>query len=148
MEPIFVGREKEIRLAIKSWNQQQIHEYLLQRDVEWLFNPPAASHFGGVWERCIRSVCKILAALLREQELDEESLPTLMCEVESILNGSPLTNVSNDPKDPEALTPNHLLLLRAGPTLPPGTFTKEDCYSRRRWRQVQYLADQFWHSWT
>jgi len=25
---------------------------------------------------------------------------------------------------------------------------KEDIYSRRRWRQVQYLADLFWRRWT
>lgn len=144
----FVSGEKEIRLAIKAWNHNQIHEFLLQRETQWLFNPPGGSHHGGAWERCIRSVRKILAALLREQRLDDESLPTLMCEVESILNGRPLTAVSNDPRDLEALTPNHLLLLRSGPTLPPGIFTKHDCYSRRRWRQIQYLANQFWQRWT
>ena len=83
-------------------------------------------------------------ALLKEQPLDDEGLLTLMCEVESIINGRPITKVSDDPKDLEALTPNHLLLLRAGPPLHPGAFTKEDNYSRRRWRQVQYLADVFW----
>lgn len=44
------------------------------------------------------------------------------------------------------MTPNHLLLLRSGPTLPPGSFVKEDFY-RKRWRQVQYLADLLWHRW-
>ena len=63
------------------------------------------------------------------------------------MNGRPLTKVSDDPRDLEALTPNHLLLLQSGPTLPPGVFTKGDTYSRRRWRQVQYLADVFWRRW-
>ena len=71
-----------------------------------------------------------------------------MCVVEGIINGCPITAVSEDPNDLEALTPNHLLLLRAGPTLPPGEFEKNDVYSRRRWRQVQYLADVFWRRWT
>ena len=141
----FVSGEKEIRLAIKKWNHQQINEFLLQRDVQWIFNPPGGSHHGGVWERCIRSVRRLLAAILREQTLDDESLPTLMCEIESTIR--PLTNVSNDPRDLEAITPSHLLLLRSGPGLPPGNFRMEDCYSRRRWRQVQYLADQFWQRW-
>ena len=143
-----VSGGKEIRQAIKKWNQQQINEFLLQRDIQWLFNPPGGSHHGGIWERCIRSVRKVLAALLHEQRLDDESLPTFLCEVEAILNGRPLTSVSNDPRDLEALTPNHLLLLRAGADLPPGMFTKEDCYSRRKWRHVQYLSDQFWRHWT
>ncbi|KAK3698423.1 hypothetical protein QZH41_001199 [Actinostola sp. cb2023] len=86
-------------------------------------------------------------AILKEQTVDDEGLLTLMCEVESIINGRPITKVSDDPKDLEALTPNHLLLLKSGITLPPGIFRKEDQYSRRRWRQVQYLADVFWRLW-
>ena len=89
-----------------------------------------------------------MAALVKEQTLDDEGLLTLTCEVEAIVNGRPITKVSDDPRDPEALTPNHLLLLRSGPALPPGLFTKVDSYSRRRWRQVQYLADVFWRRWT
>lgn len=34
-----------------------------------------------------------------------------MYEVESIMNGRPITIVSSDPRDPELLTPNHLLLI-------------------------------------
>lgn len=36
--------------------------------------------------------------------------------------------------------PNHLLLKRK-PALPPGVFEPQDQYLKRRWRQVQYLAD-------
>ena len=64
-----------------------------------------------------------------------------------IINGRPSTKVSDNPRDPEALTPNHLLLLRSGPTLSPGVFAKEDRYSRQRWRHVQYLTDVFWRRW-
>ena len=61
---------------------------------------------GGVWERIIRSVRKILRTLLREQLVSGEALRTLMAEVESILNSRPLTQNSESPADPEALTPN------------------------------------------
>ena len=88
-----------------------------------------------------------MKALLQDQPLDDEGLLTLLCEVESIINGRPLTKVSDDPRDPEALTPNHLLLLRSGPTLPPGAFAKDDRFSCRRWRHVQYLANVFWRRW-
>lgn len=56
--------------------------------------------------------------------------------------------VSDDPRDPEALTPNHLLLLCWGPTLAPGVFSKDDCYSRCRWRHTYYMTDVFWRRWT
>ena len=143
----FVKGEKELRQAVNAWNQQQVHEFLLQHEIKWTFNPPTGSHHGGVWERCIRTVRKVMKAITREQVLDDEGLHTLMCEVESVVNGRPITKVSDDPRDLEALTPNHLLLLRPGITAPPGKFTKDDIYSRRRWRQVQYLVGVFWRRW-
>ena len=79
--------------------------------------------------------------------MNDEMLRTVMSEVQAILNSRPLTPVSSDPKDLEPLTPNHLLLLRANPNLPPGIFTKEDTYCKRRWRQVQYISDVFWKRW-
>ena len=112
-----------------------------------MFNPPAASHHGGVWERLIRSTRKILGALTKGQVLDDEGLQTLLCEAESIINGRPLTKVSDDPNDLEPLKPNHLLLLRQNESLPLGLFEKNDTCSRRRWRQVQYLANVSWGRW-
>ena len=123
----------------EMWNEAQTHECLLQHDIKSILNPPTASHSGGVWERCIRTVTKVMKALLKQQVLDDESLNTLMCEVESIVNERPITKVSDDPRDLNALTPNHLLLLRAGTAMPPGVFSKEDDYTCRRWRQLQYL---------
>ncbi|XP_071494941.1 uncharacterized protein [Diadema antillarum] len=102
---------------------------------------------GGIWERVIRAVRRILSGLLKEQLVTDEALTTLMTEVEAILNARPLTQLSMDSNDDEPLTPNHLLLLRQNPSLPPGAFSKEDSYHRRRWRQVQHLADQFWKRW-
>lgn len=124
-----------------------MQDTLRQKGVEWIFNPPTGSHFGGIWERQIRSVRKILKSVLKEQTVTDECLQTLMCEVEAIINDRPITNSSSDPNDLEALTPNHLLLMKRQPSLPPGLFDKEDLYSRRRWKQVQYLADLFWRRW-
>ena len=144
----FVGAQREIREAIKSWNQDQIHNTLLQKGINWIFHPPAGSHHGGVWERLIRSVRKVLNSTLNLQNLDEEGLHTVLCEVEAILNSRPITKASTDPNDLEALTPNHLWFLKTKPSLPPGQFQREDIYARRRWRQVQYMSDLFWKRWT
>ena len=143
----FVSGEREIRAAIEEWNQQKIQRFLVQQNIDWLFNPPSGSHHGGVWERCIRTARKLLVALLKQPTVDDECLATVMCEVESIMNSRPLTKVSDDPMDLEALTPNHLLLLRPGPSLPPGIFKEADSYSKRRWKQAQYLSDIFWRRW-
>ena len=143
----FVGGNKELSSAISQWNVQQIHGFFLQKHIKCMFNTPSGSHHGDVWERCIRTVRKVLNAVLKEQALDDEGLSTLMCEVEAIVNSRPITKFSDDPSHCEALTPNHLLLLRSGPCLPPGSFSKEDSHCRRRWRQVQYLAEVFWRRW-
>ena len=142
----FTGAQLELRRALEQWNQAHIDDFLQRREIQWIFNPPGASHMGGVWERQIRTVRSVLRGLLPLQVLDEEALTTLMCIVEGIVNGRPITRISDDPKDLAPLTPNHLLLLRSGPTHPPGVFVKQDLY-RRRWRQVQYMADVFWKRW-
>ena len=72
---------------------------------------------------------------------------TVFTEVESVLNSRPLCAVSDDPNDCEPVTPNHLLLQRPVPTLPPGSFVKEDIYARNNLRQTQILADHFWKRW-
>ena len=144
----FVGAERELRRSLKEWNRARIHDFLLQRDIEWHFNPPRASHMGGVWERMIRSVRMLLNPLLKEKRINDEGMLTLLCSVEAIINGRPLTAVSDDPNDLSALTPNDLLIPGTPRQLPLGLFRQEDQYVRRRWRQVQYLADVFWRRWT
>ena len=75
-------------------------------------------------------------------------MQTLFCEVDSILNSRPITTVSEDESDTEALTPNHIHLLQSHPAFPPGLFQKRDIYIKQRWKQVQYLSDLFWKRWT
>eukprot|EP00057_Strongylocentrotus_purpuratus_P011740 XP_011666214.1 PREDICTED: uncharacterized protein LOC105439199 [Strongylocentrotus purpuratus] len=54
----------------------------------------------------------------------------------------------NDPSADAPLTPNHLLTLkRTVPLPPPGQFVKEDVYTRKAWRRVQFLLEQFWSRW-
>jgi len=143
-----VAADKEIKESVSEWNLEYIGTALAQRNIDWYFNTPSASHFGGFYERLIRSIRKVFNALLNCQnvKLYDEELLTLMCEVECVLNNRPLTDVPDDPRN-VALTPNHLLLLNAGITFPPGLFNKDESYVKRRWRQVQYLVEQFWSRW-
>ena len=72
--------------------------------------------------------------------MSDNVLVTLVVEVESILNSRLFTPVTIEPEANVPLTPNHLLLLCKSPNLPPGTFSNEENYSTRRWRQIQYLS--------
>ena len=150
----FVGGRNELNAALREVNTDSVKNFLVTQDcdlIEFKMNVPSASHMGGIWERLIRTVRSVLSGLLEDhaQQLDDESLRTLFTEAENIVNSRPLTidNLS-DPDAPEPITPNHLLTLKAKVVLPPpGNFSRPDLYSRRRWRRIQYLSDQFWRRW-
>ena len=144
----FVSTNRELKQAIAELNHSKIQKSLMQDGIKWTFNPPYGAHHGGVWERLVQDVKRLLRSVTNQQALDDEALQTVFCEAEAILNDRPITTSSGDPNDIEALTPNHLLQLKGKPILPPGLFKKDDLYARRRWRQVQYIADLFWKRWT
>lgn len=85
-----------------------------------------------------------MKAQLKQQVLDYESLSVLVCEVESIINGKPITKVSDGPRDFNALKPNHLLVPRLVTAVLLGVLSKEDNYACNRWRQAQYFCDIVW----
>ena len=114
----FVGTEREFAEYVAAWNKEGIEEHLVQRGIRWKFNPPAAPHFGGVWERLVRSCKKAMYAVLGNRSVTEDVLSTTMCIVEQTLNARPLTPVSSDVNDLEALTPNHFLLGNRNVCLP------------------------------
>ena len=70
MARTYVGAEKELRKHIDKWNQSRIHESMLQRNMEWVFNPPPASHFGGIWERQIRTIRKVMVSHTEGTNID------------------------------------------------------------------------------
>jgi hypothetical protein len=143
----FIGAERELREAVSNLDQPQLREFLLNQEIEWIFNPPASSHMGGVWERLIRSTRQVLKSLLHEQIVDDEALCTVLCQVENIINSRPLTYVSDDVRDPQPISPNDLLQQRTPTVFPSGQFLTTDIYARRRWRQVAYIATVFWSRW-
>ncbi|XP_070549159.1 uncharacterized protein [Ptychodera flava] len=145
-----VGSEKELRQILERLDQSKMNDVLCVEGVEWHFNPPTASHFGGVWERMIRTTRKILFSLFREQPriVDDETLSTVFCEAENIINNRPLTTTSSNPtNDLLPLTPNMIIHPQAKVLSSPGVFEKNDIYARKRWRQAQYLVDVFWFRW-
>ena len=88
-----VGAQTELKKALEEMDHDDIQSRLTKDFnsdwvIKWKRNPPAASHMGGVWERQIRCVRSILSALMREygHALDDESLRTLMTEIECIIN--------------------------------------------------------------
>ena len=143
----FVGAEKEIREGLKRLNKEQIINQLSQDAIQWNFNPPASPHFGGAWERLVRSTKRALKAIAGKQRVTDEALLTFMAEAESLVNSRPLTPLSSGCKDLEALTPNHFLLGRANLNLPLDVVSDGDLCSRKRWKHAQVMTNHFWRRW-
>ena len=143
----FIGAERELKECLDRMEQAKISDTLSQDGIQWFFNPPSAPHFGGVWERLVKSAKKALKITLNGQLVNDETLLTFIAETESLLNSRPLTHVSVDPLDLEAITPNHFLIGRNSPNVPPDVFDERDLCSRKRWRQAQTLTDHFWRRW-
>ncbi|XP_073949021.1 uncharacterized protein [Choristoneura fumiferana] len=125
----FRGADTELRAAYEEWLPEL-------RDI--------GLRHRGAWERLVRSVKTALTATLFSRAPKEEVLVTLLAEAEQTVNARPLTHVSVDPCDEEALTPSHFLLGGPAGTPPTGTCDEAD---RRAWRASQALANHFWARW-
>jgi len=137
----FVGTETELQRTLCECNTNFLAEQIRQHGIWWQFNPPLESHMGGVWERSIRSAKKIFNALLLQQRVTSECLSTLMMEVEYKLNSWPLIPILLNPEAQEPLAPNHFAAVWSQRcVITPGLYLKSDCYSRNRWKQIQYLV--------
>ena len=143
----FVGAVNELAKCLQQLDQERIASSLIRRGVKWTFNPPAAPHFGGAWERLIGTAKRALGSVLSGQTLTDEVLETALVQAEGLMNSRPLTYLSADPADPQPLTPNHLILGRANPNLPPDLVDEKGISSKKRWRQAQSIATQFWRRW-
>ncbi len=147
----FIGARNELNAAVKEMDVDKIKRELMKDKCDMLeLNPnvPHASHMGGIWEQQIRTARNVLRILLSNhgRQLDDESLCTVMIEAEAIVNSRPLTTESTFELTP--LSPNNLLTMKSDVVLPPpGDFQRADIYSRKPWRRIQYLANEFWNQW-
>lgn len=64
------------------------------------------------------------------------------------MNKSPLTVENLNNPQSQVLTLNYLLTTKSKIILPPpGKFVRPDLYVRKRWRRLQYLANEFLYRW-
>jgi transposase InsO family protein len=78
----FVGAQRQLAECLDNLNQSAIITHLNRKRTKWYFNPPAAPHFGGVWERMVRAAKEALSAVLGRQRLTDELLVTTLTHVE------------------------------------------------------------------
>ena len=81
---------------------------------------------GGFWERLIGLTKIAIKKTLGRTHVSLLVLQTIVVEVELILNNRPLTYLSDDVRDPEPLTPSHMLYGRMLNNLPYELVSQED----------------------
>lgn len=140
----FHGAANEIQRNIEY---EEIQQRMVMDGTSWVFIPPASPHFGGCWERMIRTVKIALSAVLNEKIPKDETLHTFLVEIENLINSRPITFVSDDPEDAQSLTPNMLLKGRQESIIIHGHFERRDELLRKQWRISQLWAQEFWNRW-
>ena len=108
----FVGISAEPIPTFQEMDHNKFGDFLEKNGGDWMVwkrNPALASNMEGAWEGQVRSSCSILNSLLKTHgsNLTEESLQTLVVEVEAIVNSRPLTTeVINYATSLAPLSPN------------------------------------------
>ena len=100
---------------------------------------------GGTMEALVKLTKKSLKVVLNEKRVSEETLNTLLAEVESILNNRPLTVISDKVNDLQPLTPNHFLIGRSSHNNQFVKVSENHVNCRIRWKPVQAISTMFWN---
>ncbi|XP_008185551.1 uncharacterized protein LOC103310118 [Acyrthosiphon pisum] len=142
----YVGAAKQIKTLLETNNARQAISSKIQ--CEWHFNPPAAPHFGGLWEAAIKSTKIHLKKVVGTQIYTVEELTTLAVRIEGVLNSRPLQPLSSDPNDLEALTPGHFLIGQPLLAIPEENVLDVATNRLRRWELIRQALQSFWRRWS
>ncbi|XP_046557778.1 uncharacterized protein LOC124266970 [Haliotis rubra] len=103
----FVGSVKESKEVFLLLDESAVRHSLANKGIKWCFNPPHASHFGGVFETMIKAAKRGIFAILSGGDVTDEELMTAFTGAEALINSRPFTYQSAHPHDSTPLTPNH-----------------------------------------
>ena len=98
---------------------------------------------GGAWESTVKLTKKVMKVVMKDRTYYEESLITLLCEIEAMLNSRPLLQRSTNSSDFDALTPDDFIIKKLDNFMP-GDFNKDDISSRKKFKSVQSYSNEFW----
>lgn len=132
--------------AINNYNEE-LKNQLLKFKTKFIFNPPAAPWFGGIWERNIGSMKYHLKRVVGDKKLTFEEFSTVLIQIEACLNSRPLCPLPDNPEECDALTPGHFLV--GGALTAPIESTLMETQENRlsRWERCTKMQQEFWEKW-
>nr|XP_046491130.1 uncharacterized protein LOC124223331 [Neodiprion pinetum] len=145
----FHGADSEIKAMFQRASEfyQRAAALLANDGTDWSFIPPNAPHYGGLWEAGVKSVRHHLKRVMGEHTLTFEELSTVLVEIEACLNSRPLSALSSDLEDLQALTPFHFLGGSTSALLPEEDLSDEPQNRLNRFQLLQRIRNQFWRRW-
>lgn len=147
----FVGSTTELTKAQEKAMREQMKEIaaLLANDgVRWEFNPPTASHFGGIWEAAVKSMKYHLRRIVGSAHLTFKEIATVLCQIQGALNSRPICSLTDDVEDVNYLTPGHFLMGTSPATLPEESLLDINENRLTKWQRTQRMYQQFWKKWS
>ena len=103
----FVGGNNLLLSMAQEW-KNKVDAWSLNQLVKFEFIPAHSPHRGGIWERLIKSLKRILQSLMNGTVYIDQ-FRTLLAVAAGIINRRPLTRCSDDPNDFMPLTPMSFL---------------------------------------
>lgn len=146
----FIGAKNILQIegeqALLDYNTHVKRE-LANLNTIFHFNPSASPWMGGIWERGVGSIKYHLKRTIGGRILSYEEMSTVLTQIEAILNSRPISPLSENPDDLEALTPGHFLVGSAllAPIEPNLMKVKENRLSD--WQLCVRLKQEFWQNW-
>ena len=143
---VISDNQTTFKKAAKMLSEAKSDSCFLDNHVQWKFITEQSPFCGGFYERLNHLLKVPLRKILGKALLTYVELYTIVTDIESSINQRPLTHQSQDPKDPEALTPSHLALGRSLAPFP--LLQSSDCSPSVRYRYLERLLSSFWKRWT
>ncbi|XP_065094221.1 uncharacterized protein LOC135714779 [Ochlerotatus camptorhynchus] len=144
----FIGAANELRKMIQSKEHHRaIADECASHGIRWRFNPPKASHFGGLWEAAFQSAQKHFVRVLGTSTLAHDDMETLLSQIECCLNSRPIIPLSDDPTDYDVLTPGHFLIGSALKSVPDVDVSEIPSNRLAKWQQIQKNLQIIWKRW-
>lgn len=144
----FVGCDRYLKELFTFLKNNDIQSSCANLNIRWHFQPPYASHMGGIFEAGVKSFKQHLHRVVGSQILTYDEFNTLLCQIEAVLNSRPLSVMSSDPTDPLPITPSHFLIGEPLTSVPEYDFSSINCTKLDRWRMVQQMYQHYWKRWS
>ncbi len=104
--------EKANKELMELWTMQEMNKVfkmVSDQGCSWRFNTPSAPWQGGVFERLVKLIKDPLKKIISTTVVTHDELVTWVTEIEGIVNGRPLSSVTENCEDTLPISPNMLL---------------------------------------